>query len=175
MKCPRCQQEMEKSSYESVEIDHCAGCKGKWLDSGELSKIIEIKEESFENSLIHHTLQAAHSGFVIAEEESVELCPICSDRMGVINYQYKTGIFLDTCPKGHGIWLDVQELEQVQIYSERSDQDYTEKGDAWRKLAEESLRKHSEAATVERKQNMSKVYYAVDSLIRKIVDAVGQF
>ena len=40
MICPRCQGELFESVKQGVTIDHCSGCKGIWLDQGELAKII---------------------------------------------------------------------------------------------------------------------------------------
>lgn len=41
MKCPSCTGELRVSERQGVEIDYCAGCRGVWLDRGELDKIIE--------------------------------------------------------------------------------------------------------------------------------------
>jgi Zn-finger nucleic acid-binding protein len=40
MICPRCQGELFEAVKQGVVIDHCSGCKGIWLDQGELAKII---------------------------------------------------------------------------------------------------------------------------------------
>lgn len=40
MVCPRCQGELFEVVKQGVVIDHCSGCKGIWLDQGELAKII---------------------------------------------------------------------------------------------------------------------------------------
>jgi len=40
MICPRCQGELFEVTKQGVVIDHCSGCKGIWLDQGELAKII---------------------------------------------------------------------------------------------------------------------------------------
>ena len=41
MNCPKCNIELRISEKEGVEIDYCPGCRGVWLDRGELEKIIE--------------------------------------------------------------------------------------------------------------------------------------
>jgi hypothetical protein len=40
MICPRCQGELFEAVKQGVVIDHCSGCKGIWLDQGELGKIV---------------------------------------------------------------------------------------------------------------------------------------
>ncbi|MDP5009455.1 MAG: zf-TFIIB domain-containing protein [Glaciimonas sp.] len=42
MYCPVCKdKELVMSERQSIEIDYCPGCRGVWLDRGELDKIIE--------------------------------------------------------------------------------------------------------------------------------------
>jgi uncharacterized protein len=48
MNCPNCNEVLVMSERQGVEIDYCPKCRGVWLDSGELDKIIE-KSASFES------------------------------------------------------------------------------------------------------------------------------
>ena len=41
MKCPKCGQDLEEKSYEDVLIDQCRGCKGVYLDAGELELLLQ--------------------------------------------------------------------------------------------------------------------------------------
>jgi uncharacterized protein len=41
MNCPRCNTQLLMSDKQGVEIDYCPGCRGIWLDKGELEKIVE--------------------------------------------------------------------------------------------------------------------------------------
>jgi Zn-finger nucleic acid-binding protein len=42
MKCPGCPEStLVMSDRQGVEIDYCPGCRGVWLDRGELDKLIE--------------------------------------------------------------------------------------------------------------------------------------
>lgn len=42
MNCPVCGDRMREVEKFGVELDVCPGCKGIWLDRGELEKIIEF-------------------------------------------------------------------------------------------------------------------------------------
>jgi uncharacterized protein len=41
MKCPHCKVGLIKTEKQDVAIDYCPECKGAWLDSGEIEKIME--------------------------------------------------------------------------------------------------------------------------------------
>ncbi|MFJ2987536.1 zf-TFIIB domain-containing protein [Collimonas sp. NPDC087041] len=46
MYCPVCKdKELVMSERQSVEIDYCPGCRGVWLDRGELDKIIQLSTQ----------------------------------------------------------------------------------------------------------------------------------
>lgn len=39
--CPVCKIDLLMSERQGIEIDYCPGCRGVWLDRGELDKIVE--------------------------------------------------------------------------------------------------------------------------------------
>jgi len=41
MACPTCRTPLAMAERQGIEIDYCPGCRGVWLDRGELDKIIE--------------------------------------------------------------------------------------------------------------------------------------
>ena len=46
MNCPACKNAMITLELADVEIDHCVGCGGIWLDAGELELLMEAPEEA---------------------------------------------------------------------------------------------------------------------------------
>lgn len=42
MKCPVCDEALREIQKHGVSVDICPGCKGVWLDRGELEKIIDM-------------------------------------------------------------------------------------------------------------------------------------
>lgn len=42
MKCPVCDETLREILKQGVSVDICPGCKGVWLDRGELEKLIEL-------------------------------------------------------------------------------------------------------------------------------------
>jgi uncharacterized protein len=44
MKCPKCGMNLVEIDYKSIKVDRCSACEGLWLDSGELSQIINLEK-----------------------------------------------------------------------------------------------------------------------------------
>ena len=118
MKCPRCTNSLNQKMYENVEIDVCSSCGGTWLDEGELTQIIQTEDEEFTTTMVHETIKGSSKGVPEDEQETKLLCPKCDEEMTSSNYNYSSGIIIDTCREGHGVWLDKNELEKVQINGE---------------------------------------------------------
>lgn len=41
MKCPKCGNDLEEIEFKDIMVDRCTGCRGVWLDAGELKTILE--------------------------------------------------------------------------------------------------------------------------------------
>lgn len=51
MKCPVCKDvTLLMSEKRGVEIDYCPECRGIWLDHGELEKLIEKEEKTYQEA-----------------------------------------------------------------------------------------------------------------------------
>lgn len=158
MKCIRCHKPLNHEQYEGVEVDRCCHCQGLWLDAGELSKIVGTNIETFSRTLVAKTLEAKAVGVPKSENESQELCPKCSTSMKPINYAYESGVILDSCPQGHGIWFDSEELEKVQIFKENEDQKLEQNRSEWHELAEAAKEKaQAEVASQSKLDKISQI------------------
>ena len=119
--CPICKKKMIGKENEGISIDICPSCGGVWLDKDELYQIVEKREAQFseeekENINPQETKQGTQTDMI------PELaCPICGGLMKRFTYAATSGIIIDRCPKGDGIWLDNGELDKIQIYVEKSE------------------------------------------------------
>lgn len=121
-KCPICQERMEEKEYEAVPIDICRKCGGVWLDKDELYRIVETREEKFseeEKSKVSPEELKQPKQQELVEEIK---CPICGALMNRFAYACFSGVIIDRCPQGDGVWLDKGELEKIQIYVEKSEE-----------------------------------------------------
>lgn len=121
MECPCCGGSMGEKNYEGVIIDECAGCGGTWLDESEISAIVSTKQETFSEEEQIAAIEA--KGKDAGEGKRIS-CPRCSKPMAVFQYTVNSGVLLNRCPDGHGLWLDKGELEQVQIVMEEFDEQF---------------------------------------------------
>jgi Zn-finger nucleic acid-binding protein len=122
MKCPKCDVELKPVIYEGVNIDTCESCEGEWLDKDEISQIIKAKEVVFtpeEISKVEGVKRPVET--LVSDEEKQRMCPKCNVAMKKLNYSYSTGIIIDRCETCAGIWLDKDELENIQIVMEETD------------------------------------------------------
>lgn len=136
MHCPRCKNTLSSRVYETIHIDTCTHCGGIWLDAGELQPIVAARDVTFTPALIKQSLQAAHSSIPKAEMDAHLACPKCSAPMQALNYNYSSGVIVNSCAQGDGLWFDKEELESVQIFMEHWDDE--EKKEKWMKLQEQT-------------------------------------
>lgn len=106
MDCPACKNAMITLELADVEIDHCVGCGGIWLDAGELELLMEDPGKAEE-------LLGSFREDPGATEEPRK-CPICRKKMAKVNAGPSEPVLrIDRCRRGHGLWFDRGELEEV--------------------------------------------------------------
>ena len=106
MDCPVCRSAMIVLEIEEVEIDYCTDCAGIWLDAGELEVLLEDSEQA---AKVLASFRPTES------EEAPRKCPICLKKMEKVLVGETDGKreLIDRCPKGHGLWFDGGELQQI--------------------------------------------------------------
>lgn len=113
--CPNCKKELVNKIINTIELDYCEnGCKGIWFDDQELSKIRNapsenINLEDIKGQFIPKTREEAL-------KDQTRYCPRCNVELFRYNWDMKSNIFLDSCDKCGGIWLDEGELEGMKEY-----------------------------------------------------------
>ena len=106
MDCPVCKDAMITLELDAVEIDYCLGCKGIWLDAGELEMLLDDSQQAKE----------LLASFAPARgcKEKPRKCPICLKKMEkILIGPEETRQLIDRCRKAHGLWFDKAELEDI--------------------------------------------------------------
>ncbi|RKZ30710.1 hypothetical protein DRQ33_07675 [bacterium] len=119
IKCPRCGSSLKRVEYEGIYILKCPRDHGCWVNRNELGEIVRRKEkkmpgEYFEEVEKNVTPQTVETKVLTKDIR----CPICNAECDKINYSYSSGIIIDHCPAGCGVWLDKGELEKIQAFAE---------------------------------------------------------
>jgi Zn-finger nucleic acid-binding protein len=106
MDCPVCKNAMITLELAEVEIDYCTGCKGVWLDAGELEMLLD--DDGKAKMLISSFNKDTSSS------EKARQCPICDKKMEKIDVgSEKPALLIDRCSKGDGLWFDNGELNNI--------------------------------------------------------------
>jgi len=106
MDCPVCKEAMIVLELDEVEIDHCMGCGGIWLDGGELELLLGDSEQKDE----------LLASFQLDKncKEKPRKCPICYRKMKkIIVGADGPKVLIDKCRRGDGLWFDKGELADV--------------------------------------------------------------
>ncbi|MBL7120221.1 MAG: zf-TFIIB domain-containing protein [Dehalococcoidia bacterium] len=109
MDCPACKGVMVVVEHERIELDYCTECFGGWFDAGELELLLE-------------RLALDGSAFTMDEimalpdkkvTEKARPCPICRKKMRKVVIGSQPEVLIDICARGHGLWFDGGELNDV--------------------------------------------------------------
>jgi Zn-finger nucleic acid-binding protein len=108
MECPTDGTTLETHTVNSINIEECLQCRGLWFEEGELRK---AKDESDPDlDWLDFDLWSDQESF--ATDWSSRKCPRCGKNMATISYA-TTGVVVDYCVEGHGVWLDKGEFQAI--------------------------------------------------------------
>ena len=107
MKCPKCELEMQRSTYQGVEVDRCSTCNGIFLDQGEVEHVLNQGiTPLIESGVVHEAAKKA--------DLKPATCHTCERPMqpmrGLAN------VLFDYCITCRGMFLDAGELSAIQAY-----------------------------------------------------------
>lgn len=141
---------MSQTFYEGVEIDICQSCAGVWLDAGEITSIVETRDRTWPVDVIRKVLSTTgKQGISLGEKNRNISCPKCRDNLPPVNYQNSSGIVVNSCQNGHGMWLDAGELAKIQIYMEQWDFIAKENSPKHQKILREIEKDHVETGDLQ--------------------------
>ena len=108
--CPKCDVPLFVLHFKNIEVDFCDGCRGLWLDSGELEELLARTGAQPDDPLLTFRLQDGR----VADGHR-HLCPRCDEPLREVQVDHPGSMVLtlDKCPRGHGLWFDADELQQL--------------------------------------------------------------
>jgi Zn-finger nucleic acid-binding protein len=108
--CPKCDVPLFVLHFKDIEVDFCQRCRGLWLDAGELEALMGQTGAATNDPLLKFQQQAG-----VQPKGRPHLCPRCDAALHEIQVEHAgaPNLTLDKCPRGHGLWFDADELQQL--------------------------------------------------------------
>jgi Zn-finger nucleic acid-binding protein len=104
MECPKCNSDMEKITYENIEVDRCTNCRGIWFDMLEQEKL-----KAMEGS------QSIDTGDPEVGKKYNEMgkidCPVCHTQMVRMVDTEQPHIRYEACTVCYGVFFDAGEFK----------------------------------------------------------------
>ena len=126
--CPSCGTGLGEADYEGLRVTVCASCGGRLMSTGEVSKILARREVAFSDEqrrladlLAASGDQLRRSALLARGRPGVDLvaCPKCAKTMMRRHFSYEYALDIDYCSICDLFWFEKDELEALQILTER--------------------------------------------------------
>ena len=110
MQCPKCSSDMEKVTYESIEVDRCLGCKGIWFDMLEAEHLKAIAGSE--------SIDVGDDALGKEQDEARQVdCPTCKGPMIKMVDRGQPHIHYEACTVCHGLFFDAGEFRDFKEQS----------------------------------------------------------
>jgi Zn-finger nucleic acid-binding protein len=112
--CPACNKSLTEKEKSGIKICSCSDCQGFFMTREDMNYLLnnDIQEEW--NDLFQ---EYKTSEDTFKRSRNLRKCPVCSVSMDNMQFQYSSGIWVDYCPGGHGIWMDGGEMKLIRDYT----------------------------------------------------------
>jgi Zn-finger nucleic acid-binding protein len=107
--CPRCRQPLAAIQVGPATLDECRRCGGVWAEVAAFEAIVKDSEAQ---AVVLGAAGPAPGAAPAGAPQGYVPCPVCARLMNRLNFARCSGVLVDVC-KGHGTWLDRDELRQI--------------------------------------------------------------
>lgn len=111
--CHACSRALEEVVAGEHTVLRCPSCQGSWLTAECLASALCQKSTDRDLSTLASAEPDADIGHTFAPSRVQRVCPLCAIAMTNDRFE-DSGVWIDSCPEGHGIWLDRGELKLLQ-------------------------------------------------------------
>lgn len=124
--CHICTVALKREAMGTRLLERCPNCRGIWLSRDLLLEILEQVGHKVEGD-VAAVEQDGHAeiGNTFAPSRVLRSCPECRKEMDNFKFE-STGVWIDGCPDGHGIWLDNGELRLLASRASATSSDDTD-------------------------------------------------
>lgn|GEM_PF-558654 len=100
--CPKCSTEMEKVTFQTIEIDRCPECQGIWFDLHEHEDLRALPGSE--------QIDVGADSAVVTEDSRSLNCPRCRTRMYTTRDPEQTHLVFEKCSVCYGVFFDAGEF-----------------------------------------------------------------
>jgi len=130
MDCPKCRTGLGQELYEGVPLDVCSACRGRYVTTDQLSRILLRQEYAFPEEVARmakaippEPVRGNILRMYMADRHSQWRCPKCQATMYRKFYSLTYFVDVEQCVFCGLTWLDRHELELLQyLYEHRTDE-----------------------------------------------------
>ncbi|GAB4461248.1 MAG: hypothetical protein OHK0029_26280 [Armatimonadaceae bacterium] len=108
--CPKCRSvkvQMERVSFQEVEVDRCPQCLGIWFDLQEHETLRALPGSELPGS---ERIDTGAAGAVVTEDSQQLDCPRCRARMYTTRDPEQTHLVFEKCSVCYGVFFDAGEF-----------------------------------------------------------------
>lgn len=106
--CPACQQPLQSLGA----VFQCQACQGFWIPELYFGKLLAQADEQ-----VAPMLDTRPPGpQTLNPSTSPRQCACCEAAMDNYQFACESGIWIDACPHGHGMWLDPGEFAMIRSF-----------------------------------------------------------
>lgn len=108
MECPKCPGALEKKTYgRKITVHRCSACGGLWCNP---EVLLEMRREWMAEVVLDSG--DPRLGQALDKLDDIR-CPECDLKMDKTADEKQTHIWFESCPDGHGIFLDAGEFTDL--------------------------------------------------------------
>ncbi|MBI3829565.1 MAG: zf-TFIIB domain-containing protein [Planctomycetes bacterium] len=137
--CPRCRVTLLLHEFATpgppLLLYDCKDCGGMWVPERTFDAIVITRESLGAARTLVGLAASAPPEAREAELVKYIPCPACKNLMNRRNFAQVSGVIVDSC-KGHGVWLDAQELNRIIRFIEKGGLEKARASEHERQLAE---------------------------------------
>jgi Zn-finger nucleic acid-binding protein len=116
MNCPRCgNKKLEAVTVQSVELELCRSCRGVWFAGDRMKAVLDAQKKDLVSSAIADSWKDG-APKKEAKPKKPYACPRCGGALDRYRYAGTSGILVDHCGKGCGVWVDDGEIREIYEY-----------------------------------------------------------
>ncbi len=119
--CPEHNICLQTIEYEGELVEQCALCGGLWCSLNSIEAILKKRIQKFDKETIQTSKDYNFPSLQLDMKKvkfEARKCLECGEDMKKHDFSKSINISIDRCLKGHGIWLDKDEIDRIQVLVE---------------------------------------------------------